>query len=518
MATLWEMLAGDTRRFAIRLAFGPDPDDGRGAARDLSLSWGSFQLWVEGRNLCAHMEEGERLESVHWYLLPLIEWFANNWNPLLHEERLPVRNVGTNAWESLQETCFPPGAVEADEVLADEWCRHWQSWWYRHALHVASEGGLFPDVVFRRFRDTVEISWGDAPSVGTPAGYEFVENAGAVRCSPHEVAGPLHQVLSAAVEHLVKANPGSERLDALSSTLRIRSRVAQRRERLAWLAGLGTDLDTVNRGLSRTRRWLADAGATHLLEDGQFNPLVATGSCQAALMFGCVAPDVRREDVLELARVMVARRSGEFNPPPSLAAGVPVMQADQRPWSQGYALAEDFIEQLGLSKCLAPAGFVDVERILTLLGVDTVQTSLTDKNIRGVAVAGPRYRPCVALNESSYWNADVKGRRFTLAHELCHLLFDWEAGRALAIVSGPWAPVDIERRANAFAAMLLMPTAVVQEAIARAVEPVATPDGVREVANRLHTGFEATLRHVANLGFIDEYDRHRITVVANSHG
>lgn len=144
-----------------------------------------------------------------------------------------------------------------------------------------------------------------------------------------------------------------------------------------------------------------------------------------------------------------------------------------------------------------------------------IQTSLSDENIRGVAVAGPRYRPCVALNETSYWNADVKGRRFTLAHELCHLLFDWEAGRGLAIASGPWAPVDIERRANAFAAMLLMPTAVVQEAVAHAVEPVTTPDGIREVANRLHTGFEATLRHVANLGFINEYDRHRIAAVSD---
>ena len=214
------MLAGDARRFAIRLAFGPDPDNGRGAERDISLSWGGFQLWVEGRNLCAHTEEGERVESVHWYLLPLIEWFANSWNPLLHEERLPVRNAGANAWESLQETGFPPGAVEADEARADEWYRQWQSWWHRHALRAASEGGLFPDVVLRRFRDAVEISWGDAPSAGTPAGHEFLESAGTARLSPQEVAGPLHQVLTEAVHHLAKTNPESDRIDALGRTLR----------------------------------------------------------------------------------------------------------------------------------------------------------------------------------------------------------------------------------------------------------------------------------------------------------
>ena len=196
---------------------------------------------MEGRNLAAHVEEGERLESVHWYLLPLVEWFANNWNSLLHEERLPIGNAAASVREALQETSFPPRAVEAHGALADMWYRDWQSWWCRHAIHVASEGGLFPDVVFRRFRDAVEISWGDAPSAGTPAGYEFVESAGAARLSPQEVAAPLHQVLSEAVGHLTKANPGSERLAAVGRTLRLRCRVGQRGERLAGPAGLGTD-------------------------------------------------------------------------------------------------------------------------------------------------------------------------------------------------------------------------------------------------------------------------------------
>lgn len=116
MTVQWERLAGDTGRFWIRLAFAPDPDDGRAVAPDMSHSWGSFQLWVDGRNLCAHSEEGERIESVHWYLLPLMEWLARNWNSLLHEERLPVKNVGGNAWASLRRTRFPPVAVMDVEI------------------------------------------------------------------------------------------------------------------------------------------------------------------------------------------------------------------------------------------------------------------------------------------------------------------------------------------------------------------------------------------------------------------
>ena len=512
MAVLWEKLVGDTRRFAVRLAFGPDPHEGRGTDGDLSLSWGSFQLWVEGRNLCAHVEEAERTDSVHWYLLPLMEWFAQNWNPLFHEERLPTRNAGSTAWRSLRNTQFPPLAIEANEALADQWESSWQSWWHRHALRSASDGGLLPDVIFRRWRDRVEISWGNARSVGAPAGFDFLEQAGESRLEPEAVTAPLHEVLREAAQYLALMNGDCERFNALRHTLQTGRRAGQRQERLAWLAGLGTDVATVKKGFGRAKRWLADVDASSLVTDARFNPLVVTGSCRAALMFGCVAPDVRREDAVELARIMVARRVGASNLP--FGDAVPVEWTDERPWAQGYGLAEDFIDQFGLSECLGQEGAVDVERILSRLEVDVVQTSLTDEAIRGVAVAGPKYLPCIAWNDRSHWNGDEKGRRFTLAHELCHVLFDQEAGRGLAIASGPWAPLDVERRANAFAAMLLMPTAVVQEALARSAEPISTPEGIRGVANRLHTSFGATLRHLTNLGFIDEHERQRIAASA----
>ena len=99
MATHWERLAGgDTSAFALKIAFMDDPDEGQGASEDVYRSWGAFQIWVDGWNLCAHQEEGERVESAHWYLLPLLEWFASRWNPLLHEERLSCE-VADEAWK-----------------------------------------------------------------------------------------------------------------------------------------------------------------------------------------------------------------------------------------------------------------------------------------------------------------------------------------------------------------------------------------------------------------------------------
>lgn len=67
--------------------------------------------------------------------------------------------------------------------------------------------------------------------------------------------------------------------------------------------------------------------------------------------------------------------------------------------------------------------------------------------------------PLVLLNENCARHADAEGKpmrsgiRFTLAHELCHLLIDRDSGSQLALVSGPWAPKAVEQRANAFAAV-----------------------------------------------------------------
>lgn len=221
MTTQWQRRAGDTSRFAVQISFAADPDEGQGIDPEVGLSWGSFQIWAQGRNLCAHIAQGEKVDSVHWYMLPLIEWFAQNWNPLFHEERLLARSKQASAWESLRETRFAPAAIEMDDDRASKWERDWQAWWNRHALRSASEGGLFPDVVFRRYRDSVELSWGRAASEGMPVGFEFAESGpGIARLPPRDVAEPLHAVLSDSIKYLCSLSADCERFEGLRRTLR----------------------------------------------------------------------------------------------------------------------------------------------------------------------------------------------------------------------------------------------------------------------------------------------------------
>ncbi|MGH3248264.1 MAG: ImmA/IrrE family metallo-endopeptidase [Trebonia sp.] len=97
--------------------------------------------------------------------------------------------------------------------------------------------------------------------------------------------------------------------------------------------------------------------------------------------------------------------------------------------------------------------------------------------------------------------------RFTIAHELCHLLLDREHGNELAIASGPWAPLDIERRAKAFAAAFLMPTWLLRDAITTSSAPVDDPETIRSVSTRLRVSKSSLIDRLYNLGEITFEER-----------
>jgi Zn-dependent peptidase ImmA (M78 family) len=149
-----------------------------------------------------------------------------------------------------------------------------------------------------------------------------------------------------------------------------------------------------------------------------------------------------------------------------------------------------------------------------MLGIGHDEIQLDDHEIRAVAIASPMHKPQCLLNKNHPTYLTNTGRRFTLAHELCHLLYDRSYGQQLAIATGPWAPRDLERRANAFAAMLLMPTELVLRVVSSLTVGLATFAGVRQVAATLRTSLTATTEHLGNLGLLDEADRERIRLEA----
>ncbi|MCX5269738.1 ImmA/IrrE family metallo-endopeptidase [Streptomyces sp. NBC_00199] len=513
MAVTWERFSGSTDTFAIRLSFMPDPDHGAGAEPDESSSWGAMQVWVAGQNLCAHVDQGEVLQSSHWYLLPFLEWLADNWNPLLHEERLPNRNVEATAVASLDLTRNAPSLASESQIVS--WEEERYDWRSRHAIRSGRAGGLFPNVIIRRLRDAVEISWDDEPLAGTQSDFAYSFSGGAAILPPSQVANPLFEVATEAINHLYVQHPESARIQKIRSVLGTLSAPTQDEDRLGWLAGLRSPSfrsgaieeagGRIRNSWEHIRRAIGDstAAARAALVVEERTPLVVSGSCQAALLFGSVSPTVSEADVQRLAALLVQRydAAGDAHARLEEYAEECLVSLHTPAWEQGYDLAESLHDEI------QPDEFVDVDEFVDSLGIQRTSIQLEDVNIRACSLVGPQHVPTIALNSSYARGNSPHVNRFSVAHELCHLLYDRNRGRRLALASGPWAPVNIERRANAFAAMFLMPPHLVEEAISASPAPINTPEGISFVAGRLRVGFQAAVEHLYNLTFMTEEEK-----------
>lgn len=501
MAITWERLAGDTSKFAIKMSLLDDPDGGLGATEDESSSWGSFQIWVDERNLSSHQYSGEVLESTHWYLLPFLEWWVSNWDSLFHEERLPTQNAAADAETSLQRTREAPMGVSDDRVQV--WNQEWYDWWARHCIEAARAGGIFPSICLRRWRDTLEISWGAFEGHARRLGLQFIHASGNYRLPPDDVAAAVHSILSEAASQLVSRRPQSERLRALAA--RIGELASPREDRLAWLLGLGTTLAEMRESLSSVRQAvknMPDRAREAIFGTPEQAALIVK-PFPAALMFGAVSPHLGSNDRIALMTHLADAYGGPATRVDELAAEE-LVDSDH-PWSQGYDLAEQVLDNLQLDDTSQER--VDIESILRDLGVDIRDVRLQDRSIRAVAIGGAHYRATILLNRNHQTSSYPTGRRFSLAHELCHLLYDRGFSREIALPSGPWAPRDVERRANAFAAMLLMPPGRIRQIVDSSGGQPLSRDTVLQVSSRLQTSFTATVEHMFNLGLVTEEER-----------
>ena len=481
----------------------PEPDDAFATAEE-ALSWGSLEWWVNGQNLCAHYEGTTLVPTVSWYLLPFFEWLAENWDYLFHEQRPPVHFEGFNGWESLQGTSQPyrfARLSEADVLAAEEENYSWSS---RHRLWSSRDGGLFPDVVMRRDRDKIEVSWGSEPPIGAPADFQFVTTSGAVRLPPAEVARALYAVLREAAGTLRGLLRGSARLRKLEQRVKDLERPVHSEKWLAIMAGLGAKHTAWLRNFRQLRKKLhgTQASLAAWFGGGDNDHLVLTGSCEGALMFGAAAPTLHQDDVFTLAEHLV-RDSSRAKVPNGLAKHAADVPLEGKPYLSGYRLAEAWGEKSGLWDRGDDA--VDIESHLLEYGVRVTDIRLADENIGGVAAARTDFNPLVLVNGSNPRNVYPSGRHFTLAHELCHLLYDCGLGRAVALISGPWAPPGVEQRANAFAAMLLMPDHLVERAFQQVGAEIRNPDLNQVIAasKRLRVSPNALVRQLENRHWID---------------
>ena len=105
---------------------------------------------------------------------------------------------------------------------------------------------------------------------------------------------------------------------------------------------------------------------------------------------------------------------------------------------------------------------VDLDRLCIGLGIAVQYEESLDSRIDGLASNGPENGPAILLNLNTARRGGTKddldrSMRFTLAHELGHLLLDDSEWPAITDAVQQRVPRVIETRANAFATYLLVP-------------------------------------------------------------
>ena len=399
---------GDPARFAITVRWTNDREPRARRPAHGGWSTGELQLTVGGHVLTRHEHAGKAGEAIKWYLLPVFEWLADHWIELLHEEHFAWRENGaapaaTAAFLALRRL------IDADDEVGHKLYAEAQAWWSRHALRAADSSALYPDVFFRRLGDEIEISWTARQPTHAPDGFRFALTPGAATLPVPDVAAPLWEALVWFVS-TAKAMNEEDR----TSLIALEQRIAK----FSQLPALDLEARYLTEKLFS--RVVSARNNNNLADKSVRMPSVPAivQLDDAVLMFGGVSPEIGAQDVNTLVALLAAQAGGQESSKLLELVDPNVGAPLTAPFEEGYDLAEDLLETLGLP---GNASAVDIRSILSCLSIKVLERSLQTSTIRGAALAGTGYAPAIVVNKTSLYNESETGRRFTLAH--CSIFF-----------------------------------------------------------------------------------------------
>lgn len=425
-----------------------------------------WSIYSRERCLTAWQDKASGICSDHLELSRLDDfcsWIAKNWWVIAygHDVRPSVlRSRAVSATRAYEN---------ADLARATESNADVSEWWSRHAIRAADLE--LPNLFFERQSDQIIISWDATPS-----------EKRLYRISPSEDAFRTIEVISA-LRKLV-----GDRLHARISDDPLRDdlkRVLETDSDAGYATVLG-----FNPTLSK--EWLRHRG----FDDEAARELATSGISRhpvVGLLRSSQGTTITRKDCETIWKLLRPGVEGDFGHLRELAKGLNSSIDTHEPWQSGYQLARIVRDRLRVGT----SGRIDVESVIKDLGVTIVDASLSDNSILGACVGTSRFSPIVILNSDCEEVRGISGRRVTLAHELCHLLFDRGHMQSLARFEGGAADSDrlIEMRANAFAIELLVP----METLVAADGTVVGDDRLKEMSVEQQVSLHALIPHATNL-------------------
>jgi Zn-dependent peptidase ImmA (M78 family) len=167
-------------------------------------------------------------------------------------------------------------------------------------------------------------------------------------------------------------------------------------------------------------------------------------------------------------------------------------------WRVGKELAAQLREHLGLASDKPVPSMRD---LVASLGIELVAANLSDAHAAGFSLADRAHGPAIVVNMRGA-NHNPWVRRFSIAHELCHVLHDELVHAETPVQLYEEAEVGHEPRANAFAAHFLAPDEGVQELLQALPAPTPLAEQAIQLMRRFGINFKAAcwrLKHAWNV-------------------
>ena len=114
-----------------------------------------LKVYVDDRNICEFTVDG-RIEEDIGNLIFLSDWFKNNLKFILNKnDEFPLAVDGNSGIE-IRKKAYAIGIKENKEI---EWFEAVYEWSERHLWTFSGLEMIYPDVMFRRIENKIEISW-----------------------------------------------------------------------------------------------------------------------------------------------------------------------------------------------------------------------------------------------------------------------------------------------------------------------------------------------------------------------
>ncbi len=391
---------------------------------------GTGMLFLDGQPFW-YANSKEDPKPIDWTWVDFLEHLAEVWPALIAEQSYPF------SW--LDKAALHPG--EAWTLAEQRWARRGAALAYqeepllldfyrRHNLAAAWKGMAVPALTCLRVGKSVWLS----PEGSDPIRASFEHFQHALHAVGDQLSDAFKDTDNPRVANAVLS--WKQRGDALRASF-IELSTGFSAEEVRSLQGRRSLEEYWE--LPANMNWMADADAANdsvvLAAARMARPLLSPPLLANVIEIIRRVPKARTDALDEIglrANAFLHRNQGSY------------------PHESGYVLADWTRRQLNSGK------YVDIAHVLTSYGVQVLEVNLFTEAIDALAF-WVDHGPCILLNSARSYANNNKRTRMILAHELCHLLIDRTTALPVAEVLGGAIDQFVERRANAFAAELLLP-------------------------------------------------------------